>query len=541
MLQNQRTSDISQQFDTYCRLFVESIQTYGLLMLSPDGTIMAWNQGAEHLLGYSSDEVVGQPYSSLFPEEAVTIGLPGELLKKAESTGSFSRNEWKLHRDGSRVHLRCTLSPLRQESDGSLIGFSKTIHEIDREHQPEHSLQKVLKDLADLKFALDESTIVAITDKKGWITYANDAFCKISRYPREELIGQDHRLINSGYHPKSFFQDMWETISHGNVWKGEIRNRAKDGSIYWVDTTIVPFLDAHGTPYQYVAIRHDISARKRIETEIRLLNEQLEQRVLERTAELNTKNQDLAVALAQLQESEALRSTFISALTHDLRTPLVAQKRALEIFQSKASILPEKLALLADRMYQSNDDLLKMVNTLLETYQFESGKIRILLEPVNLRALTDSCFEEVAPIAESKKIALKNRVPKDLPEIVGDGSQLKRVWMNLLGNALENIPAGSYVQIDAVDTGDAIEVTVADNGPGIPKEHLPYLFKRYFMGEKTRKKIGSGLGLYICHMVMEIHGGTIRVESVLDTGTTFILVIPKEPPSSGSPTKEEAP
>ncbi|MCE3236698.1 MAG: two-component hybrid sensor and regulator [Vampirovibrio sp.] len=385
-----------------------------------------------------------------------------------------------------------------------------------------------VKELADIKYALDESAIVAVTDAGGVITYVNNTFCEISKFSREELLGKTHRIINSGYHPPEFFWNLWQVIIQGHIWRGEICNKAKDGSLYWVDTTIVPFLDEQtGKPYQYIAIRKDITYLKRIENELRLLNEGLEERVQERTARLEAANRELQGALNRLQESERMRETFISALTHDLRTPLVAERRALDLLHSQRESLPEKLQPLTERLIKNNSDLLEMVSKLLEIYEYEAGKVRLFMKPVCLYSLIQECLETLQPLADSKHIVLINRAEKLAPSIA-DEDQLRRLLINLAGNAIQHMQQAGEVMVFLRDTGDMLELQVSDNGPGIDADVLPHLFDRYFTVQQTRKKIGSGLGLSICKMITRLHGGNIRVESEPGRGTDFYVSLPKQ-------------
>src|SRR5687767_9755630 len=131
----------------------------------------------------------------------------------------------------------------------------------------EAALQESLREASAFKYALEESSIVAITDQTGVINHVNDNFCKVSKYTREELIGRDHRIINSGFHTKDFIRKLWVTISNGRIWKGQLKNKAKDGTYYWMDTTIVPFLNDAGKPYQYMTINSDITFHKEAEEE----------------------------------------------------------------------------------------------------------------------------------------------------------------------------------------------------------------------------------------------------------------------------------
>jgi len=263
------------------RLLVENVKDYAIFMLDSEGYIASWNAGAERIKGYRADEIIGQHFCRFYPAEDLKCGKPERELQVAEAVGRFEEEGWRVCKDGSLFWANVVITAMYDKAN-KLYGFSKVTRNITERKQAEEALQASLKDLADIKFALDQAAIVALTDPKGIITSVNDKFCEISKYARAELLGQNHRLINSGYHPKSFFAQMWGTISQGQVWQGEVKNRAKDGTFYWVDTTIVPLLNSEGRPYQYVAIRNDITERKQAEEALRQ-SEEFSRRIIEST------------------------------------------------------------------------------------------------------------------------------------------------------------------------------------------------------------------------------------------------------------------
>ena len=368
----------------------------------------------------------------------------------------------------------------------------------------EQALKESLKEVADIKFALDQSTIVAITDQRGIINYVNDEFCRISKYSREELLGQDHRIINSGYHSKEFIRNLWTTIASGKVWKGELRNRAKDGSIYWVDTTIVPFLDGDGKPYQYVAIRHDIS-------QLKLAEEQIRQQTIE------------------LQRAAHLSFTgeLAAGLAHEIKNPLAGIQGAVDILI---------------RRRDANDPEREALEGVRHQVQRIDNTVRALLDrtrPRNLKLERASLTELVRATVDLARAQRGGRggdevkiefVPtaEDIFLVV-DSAQIEDAVLNLMLNAMEAVEKDGKVTLrihrvqpkDDEATDEAV-IEVSDNGRGIDPQDLANIFSPFF----TTSKGGTGLGLPAVRRIARLHGGSVEVKSVVGKGSTFTIRLP---------------
>jgi PAS domain S-box-containing protein len=350
------------------------------------------------------------------------------------------------------------------------------------------ALNKSLKDLADTNFALDQAAILAITDVKGRIQYANDKFCEISKYSRDELLGQDHRIINSGYHPKEFIRDLWQTIARGRIWRGELRNRAKDGSIYWVDTTIVPFLDDRGKPYQYMAIRYDITERKQSEARLR-----------EQTA------------LVRLGEMAAI-------VAHEVKNPLAGIRGALQVIGGRMPDSSRDRAILGE-VVSRLDSLNNIVHDLLVFARPSDPRI----SDVQLAELLESTAALVRK--DPAYAALDVTIGGDRPTIPADPEQLQTVFLNLLLNAAQAAGSTGHVDVNVTYSDGVCRVAIRDSGPGISPDARERLFEPFF----TTKHRGTGLGLPTALRVVERHNGSIDIDSPPGGGTIVTVTLPAGP------------
>jgi PAS domain S-box-containing protein len=361
-----------------------------------------------------------------------------------------------------------------------------------------------------------------LKDTAGRYIAVNEPGLDIMPITRQEIISKtDHDLWPESMARKLQMDDQF-VIRTGQRLVIEDDVTLPDGSVMWLETIKSPIRNNEGEIIGTAGIARDITNRKEAESVILQSHEALEQMVAERTAELQAANQSL-------KENERLRSTFISALTHDLRTPLIAQRRLIELLQDLCDGIDGKAAFLVKGLLQNNENLLDMVNKLLETYQYAEGKIMVTFEPFSLHRLVEDCYDGLREMASSKQIQLVNDVPKDFPEVFADPSLIKRVVINLLGNAVESNSTGCEVRIRAREGEHMFVIDVADNGMGIDPELLPNIFDRYFTRSRMRQRIGSGLGLFICKMIADLHGGTISVTSEIGKGAVFTIHLPKQP------------
>lgn len=376
----------------------------------------------------------------------------------------------------------------------------------------EQQTNETLKELHDLKAALDEHAIVAITDPKGKIIYANDKFCTISKYSRAELIGQDHRLINSGHHSKDFMRDLWNTIGRGQVWRGEIKNRAKDGSCYWVDTTIVPFLDEAGRPSQYVAIRADITERKRAEEEILKLNAELEARVAERTAELEEANKEL--------------EAFAYSISHDLRAPLRAVNGfAGIVLEDYGAQLPNDGRRHLERIRDGGRRMSELIDGLLMFARLSHEPLR--KQRVDMGRLAREALAELCPGQGGRMLATQIG---ELPACQGDMMLLKQVWTNLLSNGVKYTRPREKAVIEAgCNRQDGERVYfVRDNGVGFDMQYAQKLFGVFQRLHREDEFEGAGVGLAIVQRIIHRHGGRVWAAAEPDRGATFYFTVKGE-------------
>lgn len=359
---------------------------------------------------------------------------------------------------------------------------------------------EAIEALNEQKFALDQHAIVAITDVRGTITSVNAKFEDISGYDSDELLGSNHRLISSGYHDQDFWRDMYLCVSKGKVWRAEICNRAKDGSLYWVDTTIVPLM-REGKPQSYIAIRTDITMGK-------------------------LARQQLIDAKESAEAGARAKSEFLASMSHEIRTPMNGVLGMLNLLK-KTSLDDEQYRQLG-LAYGSAESLLTIINDILDFSKIEAGKLD--LDMVEFDLVT-----EIVELADTTAYRIQEKGLEFIVDlsrvthsrVVGDPGRIRQILINLLSNSIKFTESGEIaLQVDLRQSSDGklkLECTVRDTGIGIPADKLNHLFESFSQvdASTTRKYGGTGLGLTIVKQLCGLMGGQVSVESKEGVGSAF--------------------
>ncbi|HAZ13467.1 MAG: hypothetical protein A2X86_13135 [Bdellovibrionales bacterium GWA2_49_15] len=506
-------------FDSVCLTTPDLICIAGF-----DGKLKTVNPAWTSILGWTKNELLTMPYMELVhPDDVVRVLTEIKKLKSGKSAIFYSRcrtskgNFLVFHWSAVTGEKEKTMyvTGRQQQSPEACAGCIN--HVLTKIFSPSERNERLKKRLDQAKAkaktdttaqdpiltqqiaALNVSNIVTITDPSGVIKFVNDYFCQLSGYTKQELIGQTPAIMNSKYHPKSFFADLWRTIKQGNVWQGQIRNRRKDKSFFWVDTVIVPFKDKKGQIAEFVSIHKDI-------TELTILREQ---------AEATTR----------------LKSELLANVSHELRTPMNG-------ILGMANLLSETMISNQQHEYisaikQSGEALLAIVNNILDMSKIEAGKMALESATFNIGHLCQEVLALLQPSVQQKALSLSYEEEAELPKMwIGDFGRIRQILINILGNSIKFTETG-FVKLSTslwkrkrVLMG--VRFIIEDSGIGIDEDFKKRMFQTFEQADIsiTKKYGGTGLGLSICKKLIEMMEGKIKVESRPGGGSQFVVDIP---------------
>ena len=498
-----------------------NLSPYLMMVTNKNGKILKFNKSCSTILGYTEKEILNIGLWSLVHpddlkknnkavERQRTDGIIFNFTNRYKNKdGSYRTLEWHttVVKDGSTYAYAYDVTKQNEATAELLLPNEKKEKEkyaaelaltnkelafqIEEKDKRASELSIAYNTISDYKYALDESSIVAITDQKGIIHTVNNNFCNISKYSREELIGKDHRIISSGYHSKEFIKELWSTITAGKVWKGELKNKAKDGTIYWVDTIIVPFLDRERKPYQYIAIRTEITDRKRADEQLKAVNKELD--------------------------------AFSYSVSHDLRAPLRAINGYTKILgEDYDTVLDSEGKRLLDVLRANSLRMGALIDDLLTFSRL--GRKEITKSSVDMNRLVENYLAEInhSPTL-GREIKFNNLIPA-----VGDDNLLQYVITNLLSNAIKysSKKEKPLIQIKSEQKNGTLIYSVRDNGVGFDMHYADKLFGVFQRLHADDEFSGNGVGLAIVQRIIQKHEGKVWAEGKEGHGATFFFSMP---------------
>ena len=452
-------------------------------MKDSDFRYAAVNQVFCEALGHSPEELISKTDFDLFPEVVAQRFM--ERDQEVVRGRSAIRHEETVDINGRLRTVLVIKAPVLNPNGTptGLIGVGFDITERKRIEQEHTRLAAALESAGEA---------VLITDTDGTIQFVNPAFERLTGYSSDEAIGRNPRILKSGYHSSEFYREMWETLGRGQVWQGTIRNKKKDGLLFYADQTIAPVRDREGKTNSYVGVVRDITERKRM--------------------------------VESLQRAVMVKVEFTSMVSHELRTPLTAIKEAIDVVadQTAGPVNQHQTEFLA-LAKRNVDRLHRLINDTLDFSKLERGEFRLELGPHDLNALTREIVMQQRVAAQKQGLRLELSLEEGLPPVRVDPDRVSQVLVNLIGNAIRYCDGGWIEVSTRRGDGEDVVVKVQDSGPGIPEDKLEHIFEAFVQLSTGpgRRSGGTGLGLSISKKLVELHGGRIWVESEVGRGSAF--------------------
>ncbi|MFA5083091.1 MAG: response regulator [Hydrogenophilaceae bacterium] len=504
-LELQREHDRNQQY-------LDTVQSF-MVALNREGRITMINRAGCELLGHGESELLGRNWFATYlpPEEGdETLAVFRRILAGELSALEYNDNHVLCH-DGSRRLIRWHNALLRDDA-GQVIGILSSGEDITESRQAEEQLRKLAQ-------AVEQSPeSIVITDLDARIEYVNEAFLHNTGYRREEVIGQNPRILHSGKTPRSAYDAMWEALGQGRFWQGQFINRRKDGSEYTEFAIITPIRQADGHTSHYVAVKEDITERKHNAEELDRYRHHLEELVDSRT-------QELARAKIAAEAANAAKSAFVANMSHEIRTPLNAIIGLTHLLRRDTTDLLQRTRL--DKIVSSSQHLLSVINDILDFSKIEAGKLTLSLTDFTFDRMLDNVIAMIGPKVREKGLAIVLE-RDDLPAVlVGDATRLAQGLLNYLSNAVKFTEHGRVeVRLSKVEESETdllVRFEVTDTGIGIAPEKLADLFAAFEQVDATisRRYGGTGLGLAITRRLAHLMGGEAGAHSVPGQGSTF--------------------
>ena len=497
----------------------------GYCTVSETGLIREANLTAAALLGVARGALAHRPLTQfILPadqddyyrhrHQLLKSGTPQDCdlrIRKADGGSSWTHLTMVAALDAADpAGYWVTLSDIteRKQAAEALEQLNAQLEQRVRERTAELSQEigerkKTEMQLRQLGRAVEQSpTVIVITDHQGTIQYVNPRFEIQTGYTAAEAVGQNPRMLRSGTHPPEFFDSMWRTLLADQIWRGELCNKRKDGTLIWESTAIAAIRDAEGRLTHFVATKEDITERRRLAAEL-------------------CQAKDIA------ETANRAKSTFLANMSHELRTPMNAVLGFAQLLLRDAQLTALQRRQLTT-IHRSGEHLMGLINGILEFARIESGRVSLNPAPFDFHRLLDDLEHTFIPAAQAKQLRLLVQRQAQLPRwLVADAGKLRQVITNLLGNAIRFTPSAGKVMLRVgahaePDGAIRLSVAVEDSGPGIAPEDLPRLFKPFFQTAAGQDLSGgTGLGLAISQQLARLMGGDCTVQSQVGVGSTF--------------------